>query len=358
EAPDFDAAPIIGQRLSLLGPEFQGPRTSRVNLGISRLFADRTAVMISGVYRYTDHLARRHDLNLNLTPNTLDQYGRPIYGQLVQQGSLLQVQPGTNRRFQDFGLVSALDADGVSNYWAGTVAVERHAGQWLDLTASYTFSWTEDNWLSGRAGGPPVELTPFPDSLNQRDWTKGTSDFDRPHNVVVGAQFRLPLGALSSRVAAYYRYSSGTPFTPGFRDGVDVNGDGSDRNDPAYVDGALAGMDDLLGAWDCLAGQVGRFAQRNSCRGPALHRLDVRFALGLYALFGHPLEIVVDALNLLDTQIGEPDRALYLIDGAGSLQTNPDGTIDVPLQVNRHFGKPLVRNQQGRSLRFGIRMGI
>ena len=358
EAPGLSEAPIIGQQLSLLGPEFQGPRTSRVNLGLSRLLSDRTAVILYGVYRYTDHLVRRNDLNLVQSPTTVDQYGRPVYGQLVQQGSLLQVEPGTNRRFQDFATVSALNADGVSNYWAGTLAFERHLGEQLEATASYTFSWTEDNWLSGRGGGPPVELTPFPDSLNRRDWTKGTSDFDRPHTLVLAAQYKFALGVATSRVAAFYRFSSGVPFTPGFRDAVDVNGDGSGRNDPAFIDGTLDGMSGMFSRWDCLAGQVGLYASRNSCRGPSLHRLDLRLAIGLYTLSGHPLELVVDALNVLNTNTNVLDQALLLIDSNGTLQTNPDGTITIPFRVNPRFGKPLVYNQQGRSLRFGIRMGI
>ena len=357
-APDLSAAPLLGERLSLLGPEFQGPRTSRVNLGISKLFPDRTALHISGTYRYTDHLARRHDLNLVVAPTTVDQYGRPVYGTLVQQGSLLAVEPGTNRRFEDFSLVSALDADGVSSYWGGTLALERHTGDWFDLVASYTFSWTEDNWLSGRGGGPDVQLTPFPDSLNRRDWTKDRSDFDAPHRVVVGAELRFPLGLTTSRIAAFYRFSSGVPFTPGFRDGVDVNGDGSGRNDPAFIDDTVVGMESLLATWDCLAEQAGRFAARNSCRGPDRHRLDLRLAIGLFELAGHPMEVVVDALNVLDADLGVPDRAVFLIDRNGSLTTSPDGTITVPLVVNDRFGVPLVRNSAGRSLRFGIRMGF
>jgi hypothetical protein len=358
EVPSFDAAPLLGQRLSMLGPKFRGPRTSRVSLGVSRLFPDRTAVHLSGTYRFTDHLARRQDLNLIFTPTTADQYGRPVYGTLVQQGSLLAVDPGTNRRFEDFALVSALNADGVSSYWGGTLAFERHEGEWLDVVASYTYSWTQDNWLSGRGGGPEVQLTPFPDSLNRRDWTKGTSDFDAPHSLVVGAEVKVPTNLAGVRFGAYYRFRSGAPFTPGFRDAVDVNGDGSGRNDPAFIDDTIEDVDRLLSKWSCLADQVGRFAERNSCRGPYIHQLDARVAVGLYELLGHPIEIVVDALNLLEASFADPDRAVYLIDRNGVLETNPDGTITVPLRVNRQFGKPLVRYSTGRSLRFGIRMGL
>lgn len=358
EVPDLQSAPVLGPRLTLLGPDFQPPRTSRASLGVTRLFPNRTAVHLSGSYRYTDHLPRRRDLNLPLAPATRDQHGRPIYGTLVKQGSLLTVQPGSNRRFDDFDLVSALNADGVSSYWGLTLAAERHTGGWLDLLASYTFSWTNDDWLTGRGGGPEAQLTPFPDSLNGEDWADDTSDFDVPHRLVVGAELRFPTALAGARLAALYRFESGRPFTPGFRDGVDVNGDGSGRNDPAFVDPNVLGMETLLQEWDCLADKVGGFAERNSCRAPNVHRLDLRFAIGLYRLQGLPVEIVIDALNLFDADTGLPDRALFLIDRDGTLETNADGTLTLPLVVNPHFGEWLLRQASGRSFRFGVRIGL
>jgi len=175
---------------------------------------------------------------------------------------------------------------------------------------------------------------------------------------VVGAELRFPTALAGARLAALYRFESGSPFTPGFRDGVDVNGDGSGRNDPAFVDPDIPRMETLLEKWDCLADQVGGFAERNSCRAPELHRLDVRFAVGLYELQGLPIEIVVDALNLFDTDTGVRDRALLLIDRDGTLETNADGTVTLPLVANPRFGEPLMREVNGRSFRFGIRIGL
>src|SRR5690606_30255587 len=80
---------------------------------------------------------------------------------------------------------------------------------------------------------------------DDRDWADGRSDFDVPHRLAVGAELRLPILAGVS-IAGVYRYQSGYPFTPGFRDGVDMNGDGSGRNDPAFVDNAIPGTDELV----------------------------------------------------------------------------------------------------------------
>jgi hypothetical protein len=358
DVPLAATAPTTGPRLSLLGPGFQPPRTGRASLGVTRLFPDRTAIHLSGTYRYTDHLPQRHDLNRPLAPTARDQHGRPIYGTLVKQGSLLAADPGSNRRFSDFDLVSALDADGVSSFWGGTIAVERHTGDWFDVIASYTLSRTEDDWLSGRGAGPEAELTPFPGNLNGQDWADARSDYDVPHRLAVGAQFKWASRPAGVRLAAFYRFESGQPFTPGFRDGVDVNADGSPFNDPAFVDPDVPGMEELLAEWDCLADLVGQFAERNSCRGPSTHRLDARVAVGFYDILDHPIEIVVDALNILDASTSVRDRALFLMDRDGTLDVGPEGTVTLPLVVNPNFGQALAQHTNGRALRLGIRVGL
>ncbi len=271
-APDSAAAPVVGSALTLLGPEFRAPRSRRASFGISASLGKATTGHLAAVYRHTDFLPRRHDLNLNAAPTGRDQYGRPIYGTLTQEGSLVAAVPGSNRRFGEFDLVSALDPDGSSDYWGVTVRVERRFADRLNLLAAYTYSRTEDNWLSGRGGGPDGQLTPFPDSLNGVDWADGRSDFDVPHRVVLGAE--LDFGLV--RFAGFYRFQSGAPFTPGFRPGVDANGDGAFANDPAFVDDQIPGVTDLFASWDCLREQVGRFAERNACRGPGVHTVDVR----------------------------------------------------------------------------------
>jgi hypothetical protein len=275
--PDSVAAPVMGPALAILGPEYRAPRTTRASLGITGSWDLNTRYSVAAVYRHTDFLPRRADLNLVATPLRHDQHDRPIYGFLEQQGALLAAAPGSNRRFPDFDLVSAINPDGWSDYWGITVQVERRMAGRISGTVSYTYSSTKDNWLSGNGGGPSIQLSPFPEDLGGHDWTEGRSDFDVPHRVVAGLE--LDLGLV--RFTGFYRFRSGMPFTPGFRTGVDVNGDGSFDNDPAFVDDGIVGVSDLFGRWDCLRGQVGRFAARNACRGKGVHTLDARLAVPL-----------------------------------------------------------------------------
>jgi hypothetical protein len=224
-------------------------------------------------------------------------------------------------------------------------------GKTVTLSAGYTYSQTTDN-LPGMALGPDAQLSPFPDSLNGVEWEDGVSDFDVPHRFVFGTELAFPV----FRIAAYYGFRSGRPFTPGFRDGVDANADGAWRNDPAWVDDGVAGVSDLFTSWECLRTQVGGFVDRNSCRGPTRQALDLRLALGPFRI-GYPIELVLDAMNLLDTEFADVDRALYLVDPAGALVRDPaTGVVTVPLVANPNFGNAMRRYGSGRYLRIGIRV--
>jgi hypothetical protein len=350
-APDSTAAPVSGPSLAILYPGFSAPRTARALVGISGAVGGGLALHLAASYRHTDYLIRRHDLNLIPAPTGRDQYGRPVYGTLEQSGAALFAAPGSNRRFDAFDVVTALNQDGYSDYYGITARLEKRVGRFLTFSTGYTYSRTQDNWV-GASGGPDVQLTPFPDSLNGLDWADGRSDFDVPSRFILGTEVNLR----TFRLAAFYSFRSGYPFTPGFRDGVDANGDGSWSNDPAYVDDQVAGIGDVLTAWPCLQDQVGRLVDRNSCRGPTISRLDVRFVLGPFRV-GAPLEIVVDGLNLLDAEYAYVDRALYLVDPAGSLTADPaTGAVTVPLLANPDFGRPIRRYGSGRALRFGVRV--
>jgi hypothetical protein len=160
------------------------------------------------------------------------------------------------------------------------------------------------------------------------------------------------------RVGAQLRWRSGYPYTPGFRDGVDINGDGAWDNDPAFVDDTVAGMADVIAANSCLEDQVGGFAERNACRRPSVVALDLRVGVRLFQVGGLPAELVVDGLNLIQSEDGIVDRALYLVDPAGSITTPAAGRVRVPLVVNPDFGKLLVRRAAPAALRAGLRFNF
>jgi len=193
----------------------------------------------------------------------------------VRQGGLVSPLPGSNRRFNNFDLVSGLVPDGYADYFELTTDIERRVTTGLTVRASYTFSRAEDNTTGVLSADPADQLNPFPDGLNGSDWTEGRSDLDVPHRLAVGLSW-ASAGTSPITVGARYRLRSGLPFTPGFQPGVDINGDGSGQNDPLFY-GAVGGLN-LTGC----SGVAGTgFAVRNSCRGDLVSALDLSLAAGL-----------------------------------------------------------------------------
>ena len=349
-APDATTAPVVGRTLTMLGPDFEGPRTRRSMLGLTRRSGQWTS-SLSGVFRHTDFLARRRDLNLPAAPAGADQYGRPIYGTLQKVGAIVTAVPGSNRRFSGFDAAHVLEPTGFSAFWGVTAGVQRVAtGRGLSLGLSYTYGSTRDNV----AGLNSTRLSPFPDGLAGEDWAEGRSDLDIPHRVMIAADWAA---SPAVHFGLVYRLRSGAPFTPGVRGGVDANADGDWGNDPAFVDPALAGMDSVMAEWSCLADDAGAFASRNACRSALVHQLDVRTSFQLGALRVGRLELLIEGLNILAPITGQVDHALLLVDPAGTLSTNAVARVTtVPYLVNPNFGKVISNRSTGMLWRVGVRV--
>jgi hypothetical protein len=355
KAPDSTAAPVQGQALTLLGPAFTPPRTGRLLFGISDRIGGVT-VRLEGDYRHTDFLPLRRDLNLPATPRARDQYGRALYGTLTKSGTLLAAVPGSNRRFSGFDAVSSLDPAAASDYLGFTLGLERSVSRGFNLMAHYTYARTRDNWFGARGDGAEAQFVPFADSTGHSTWAKGHSDFDVPHRLVLGSEVQFR-GRVGLRLAALYRWRSGYPFTPGFRDGVDANGDGSARNDPAFVTDTVLDAANLIAQTGCLRTQVGLFTARNACRDPSAGALDLRLAATIAHFGRSTAELVLDGFGVVASGEDVYDHALYLVDGAAPLVTNAaTGVTSVPLKANINFGRVLSSRRPSAAWRAGIRV--
>jgi hypothetical protein len=287
---------------------------------------------------------RRRNLNRPTSPVAVDAFGRDVFGTLEQDGTLVTATADDGRRFPAFNEVWSLDPDGWSEYRGASAGLGYEDTQ-VSLLGSYTLSETTDNWIGASSGSPYGELSP---SLPAGDeWTEGTSDFDIRHRVNVMASASVGF----ARVGVTYRFRTGRPFTPGYRWGVDTNGDGSTRNDVAFVDSTLLGS--LVDDWPCLSDNADAFAQRNSCRGPSRHTVDARVSFTLGRLQGRPVSVFVEGFNLVESDDGIIDDALLLVDPAGSITTS-GGTVTVPVVANPDFGQILYPSSPGRMLRVGV----
>jgi hypothetical protein len=272
----------------------------------------------------------------------------------VNQGGLVSPAPGSNRRFGAYDLVSGLSPTGYVDHYELSVSLERHAASGLSFGGAYTYGRTTDNLVGLREPDPANQLDPFPTGTPAGDdWSIGTSDLDVPHRVTASLGYRTS-GSTPIGVSARWRWRSGLPYTPGFRAGVDLNGDGGGNNDPVFVD---SGIEAALSSAGCSA-TAGGFAERNSCREPAAQALDLRLTVGLPLRLasGAGLTLTIDAFNLAGSSSGVVDRAALLVDPAGSISTGPTGVVTVPFVLNSQFGSLLSRRAEPRLVRFGVRM--
>ena len=177
-------------RLALFTEDYKAPRTSKLELGVSRALENGLTLQLAGGYYHTDYLLRRNNLNRLPGPVAETNEGRPVFGSLNKQGGLVHPAPGSNRRFESFDLVSALVPTGFSDHYELTAALERRVSRALSILASYTFSRTRDNLVGALEPDPLDQLSPFPDGLEGSDWTEGRSDLDVPHRLAATLEYR------------------------------------------------------------------------------------------------------------------------------------------------------------------------
>jgi hypothetical protein len=340
----------VAPRLTMLGSGFEAARTLRVTGGVSAPLPAGTTLTLSGVVRRTENLPRRTDLNLVSQGAAEDQHGRVTYGTLVKQGGLVAAEPGSNRLFGSYDEVAAIVTDRSSQHWGMSAGLERALNAGFGFVARYTFGRTTDDWFSAADGGSTMAA---PQGLgNDSTWVDGTSDLDVPHRFAAGL---IWTGPAAVRVGAAYRMQSGRPFTPGFRSGVDANGDGVTGNDPAFVDDNIPGMDALISSWSCLRTSAGRFAERNACRTSVVHGLDINLTVPLIRFTSGAASLRLDVFDVLESSRDVPDAALYLIDPAADLVVDPVArTVTLPLIANERFGEPLPDRHSGRIVRVGF----
>ncbi|HEX2189680.1 MAG TPA: hypothetical protein VHG51_12315, partial [Longimicrobiaceae bacterium] len=366
-----------GTRVTVFDPGFGATRSWRASLGFQRSLSRTVRVSVDGTYALGVSLQGVRDLNLDTTARfTLaEEGGRPVF---VPRDAIVE-ETGevgflASRLHPEFGQVTEYDSELRSRSQQVTLGLTGGLPRWrLAGQVNYTWARSRDQGTSGGGfgrgfgggfgGGSGGGLPLTAGNPNEAEW--GTSDFDRRHQVVLTLGHQLRPWVDYTVVG---RFNSGSPFTPTV--GGDINGDGA-RNDLAFVFDPATAADPAVGAAvsrllagssdrvrECLESQLGRVAERNSCRNPWSYGLDLRANLRpTLPRLGTRLSISVDAVNTL----GGLDRLLHGADGLRGWgeQNRADAVLLYPrgfdpasgsfrYEVNERFGDP---RQQNRAFR-------
>lgn len=336
---------------TLFGDGVKAPRTFVLDGMLRHAFRQGMVVAVGGGYRHTDYLLRRGDLNRPAAPLATSNDLRPIWGSLEQVGALIAATPGSNTRLREFDHVYGLASTGFSDTYEVRVDVSRALGAGVELLANYTWSKTRDNMVGARSADPADRLLPLDGSAAAPTWDAGRSDLDVPHRLAAMLRWTAPGDNLA--FGARFRMRSGLPFTAGFPLGTDVNGDGSSGNDPVATS-SVSGLGNLLNAAGCTPG-TSAFALRNGCREAMAQALDLQASLRL-PVSGGGVRLTIDAFNLAASATGRVDQAAVLIDPSGSISHDAQGRVVLPLVLNSNFGHLLVRRNDPRTIRIGLRV--
>ncbi|MDO8500740.1 MAG: carboxypeptidase regulatory-like domain-containing protein [Gemmatimonadaceae bacterium] len=352
------------RNVTVFSDDFGAPRAWRGSLGFNRRFAERYNFSVDASFARGVSQTSARDINLDTTPKfaLANEGNRPVYAPVTSIVPSTGAVALTGSRLQpQFGVVSQINSDLESGTRQLTASFNGITMKAMIFNASYTYTRSRDEaqgvstfgggGRGGGFGGGSGASTAGNPNLAER----ATSDQERRHSMI--GTFTWPIKP-AVELTAIARVTSGGFFTPIV--GADVNGDGI-RNDRPFIfdpalspDTALAnGMSRLLAAApararECLAGQMGSVASRNSCSVPWSSSFDLQanFRPSGFGL-QRKLTISVVGLNTLtgmdqllhgkDNLRGWgqpvfPDRTLLYVRGFDP------ASRQFIYQVNEHFG--------------------
>ncbi len=320
--------------VTLIDPSFDVPRSWRASLGWASVFGGWT-VKVDGLGSYD--LSQPSTLDANFAGvqrfALASEGNRPVF---VSPSSIDAASGAMSaresRRSKDYGRVALRTSDlqGYGGQLTTTIAPDvfkrRRSKIQLFTSTSYTYQRVQQQFRGsdGATFGDP----------RIREWATGSNE--ARHAFVFQAGTSLPK---VGTITLFTRVQSGLPFTPLVQG--DINGDGR-ANDRAFVPSPGGATDPVLASKlralldatsgnvrDCLAGQLGAVAARNSCRGAWTQSLNVQWQ--------PRIPIKVQGRNIvanvaLQNPLGGIDQLLH---GANSMRgwgtrASPDPVLLVP----------------------------
>jgi len=344
--------------VNLADPDLKFPQLLRATLGYDRKLPGDVIATFDGLYSRSVNSFFYNNINIPQT-GRIDAQGRTVFANFPATGI-----PAVAPRFPVYGSnVIALSNHSKDYAYSGTGQLRKRFIGGLEGSVAYTygrsFSVTDQtssvalsNWQFGRVY-----------SGLQTDQQLNTSVFDQPHRVLINGTYTAPWKSNQTNVTFYYSKASGTPYSfvyGGNAGRGDMNGDGSNANDPIYIPTGrtdpkmgfvattlngvaitaaeqTATLDQFINDNSCLSKQRGTIMKPTSCRNPMFDRFDLTIEQQLPEIRGQRATLRLDvfnAANLLNSKWGRIKSASA--NGNSTLLqvqslTNADPATQVPV---------------------------
>jgi len=295
--------------------DFKYPQDLRVMIAVDQEISDNLNFSLAGVYSQATQQIDIRDVNIGQpsgNPGPLDGYGnfeRRYFGSPTETGF---AQNPVDDRYDHVLLIG----NGDTRNWNVTVTAELRGRLWdrLDFRTGYTYGRSYDtrsftfNDMVSNFGFAPTTQSPNQPTLD-------ASDFDRPHKIVGSLSGSFIPGLDQTEFSFLYVGQSGVPFSYVYEG--DLNGDGFPGagqaferfndlifvpQEPGDLPSSLptqALLSRALAGDACLAEHRGDFLDRNGCRAPWQHRLDLRITQDL-AWGSQQIRFEADLINVLN----------------------------------------------------------
>ena len=343
------------QEIDYFDPNTKYPQNFRLALGADRRLP--FGVVASGDFMYTRDVNGWYVNDQNLQYQGQNGENRGVYGTFASSAKV--PFSATPARFDNGAVAQAVQVvnENGGHVYNATVQLEKQFAQQYSIKAGYTYSRSMDRMsLTSSQALSNFQFAPVDGDLSQRNVRPGA--FDRPHKIAISGSAQLPYGF---GVAATYVGQSGTAYT--WTVNGDVNGDGINGNDLAYIpanagDISLAKpaqYDDLskfIDSQPCLADARGSIVKRGACRNQWQDFLDARLSWNSPEFKGQHAEVQFDifnVLNLLNSSWGHFDQVAGFENAPSSFlravgydkaRNRPIYSFTAPTQINQTTYSP------------------
>jgi hypothetical protein len=330
-------APAAGQAgtagMNTVDPDYRFPQYFGVSAGFDRRLPFATVLTVEGLYRRAINGVLVRDRNIRGPRMVGNEVYRDVHGRVLYADTFAANHAVTNAnqryitslRGVNFneGIIDVTNQSADYNYSISSQLNRRFADR-FEATLAYTFMESQDvqsltsdraisNWRNAR------QLSVAHDEMKTT-----TSVFSRPHRLLAYGTYTMPWVRYATDVTLYYEGSSGVPITyvAGGTNG-DLNGDGYAGNDPLYIPrsaldvseirigtgvgaafvqnvAAAEAFDRFISAQSCLDAQRGQIMERNSCRTPFQHRMDLSLRQRVPTVRGQQVGLQLDFFNVLN----------------------------------------------------------